>query len=83
MRVAITATSECLKAPLIIEADLIDDVLTKLRDGEIDITSLVDLRYSDLCENGVVVKSPKEFVVGFEESEDYDVEIEIYDNWRE
>lgn len=83
MQVAITATSECLKPPLVIEADSIDEVLAKLRKGEIDITPVIDMRHSDLCEDNVVTKTPRGFVVIFDESEDYDVEIEIYDDWRE
>lgn len=83
MRVAITATSENLKSPLVIEANTIDEVIAKLRNGEIDITPIIDTQHSNLCKENAVVKKPTGFVVIFGEEEDYDVEIEIYDNWRE
>lgn len=82
MKINITATSKRYK-DTIIEANSIDDAIKRLQTDEQLVKSVID-SHSNLYHNiNNPFVFPTKFVVNTHKYENYDVDIEIYDNYRE
>lgn len=83
MKINITATSSIFNN-IVIDANSIDDVIKKLQTDRQLVESIIDKDCSDLHKD--LTKSfifPESFVLHVSKEDDYDAEIEIYDNYRE
>lgn len=71
----------------LIEAENLETVLNDLRNGNIDISDLVEVSSSFLCDGDKQDENPNSFVVAFpkdkEDKEQYDCRITIYDYYME
>lgn len=87
MKVSVTSSSDCLTSK-IIEACSIDEAIKKIQ-NDVDLINFVtDRHHSELYgDKRDYSKSnseiPTQFVISTRKREDYDVEIEIYDTYRE
>ena len=87
MKVSVTSSSNCTEYE-IIEVSSIDEAIKKIQNDVDLINSVTDKTYSELYEyKGCGSKSnpeiPTQFVISTRKRENYDVEIEIYDTYRE
>lgn len=87
MKVNVTSSSDCLTSK-IIEVSSIDEAIKKIQNDVDLINSVTDKRYSELYEDKrhdskCNPKIPTQFVISTRKRENYDVEIEIYDTYRE
>ena len=87
MKVNVTSSSDCLTSK-IIEASSIDEAIKKIQ-NDVDLINFVtEKRYSELYrDKSDYSKSnpeiPTQFVISTNKRENYDVDIEIYDTYRE
>lgn len=87
MKVNVTSSSDCLTSK-IIEASSIDEAIKKIQ-NDVDLINFVtDKRYSELYNDRKDYSKsnpeiPTQFVISTIKRENYDVDIEIYDTYRE
>lgn len=87
MKVNVTSSSDCLISK-IIEVSSIDEAIKKIQNDVDLINYVTDRHHSELYNNKEDYSKtdpeiPTQFVISTTKREDYDVEIEIYDTYRE
>ena len=87
MKVNVTSSSDCLISK-IIEVSSIDEAIKKIQNDVDLINYVTDRHYSELYNNKEDYSKsnpeiPTHFVISTTKRENYDVEIEIYDTYRE
>lgn len=82
MKVKIDATSSYFEKAKIIEVSSIDEAIKILQSDKKLVESVIDKRNSELY-NSPILNKPNEFVINTNKHDNYDVNIEIYDAYRE
>lgn len=85
MKILISAASNWFDK-IIVDYNTVESCLDDLRNGKLDVSTLIDKSFSSLCfENGeqkdYMVKKPYSFIVTYpDKNEKYDCRIKIYDD---
>lgn len=79
MKINITSTSN-MYSNTIIEVNSIDDAIKRLQTDKELVLSSIDTKYSDLKDLDYI---PNQFYINTNKQEKYDVEIEIYDYYKD
>lgn len=82
MKVKIDATSSYYNKFKIIEVSSINEAINIIQSNKELVESVIDKHRSDLYDSSNLNK-PKEFVVDTNKHDNYDINIEIYDAYRE
>lgn len=80
MKIIIDSSSDIYEELEII-SDNLENTINNLRNGKINISSVIDIKNSYLCDGHKQIRNPNRFIVSFpkNKNKDYDCRITIYD----
>lgn len=83
MKILLETTSN-IGEERIIETNSIETAINDLRKGKIDISSIIDVNCSFLCDGNKQDENPNRFIISFpKDNKNYDCCITIYDYYIE
>lgn len=84
MKIIIDSVSDIYEELEII-SDNLENTINDLRNGKINISSIIDVNCSFLCDGIIQNENPNRFIISFpkNKNKDYDCRITIYDYYIE